>query len=46
MKKGGIVGFSKYKFHYNELFEISYFRLNEQDNTCDKSTSHTERLLG
>ena len=47
VKKVGIVGlFSKYKMHYNELFEISNFRLIEQDNTCDNSTSQTERLLG
>ena len=33
-------------FHYNELFEISNFRSNEQDNTCDNRTSQTERFLG
>ena len=38
-KKWGLLGFSKYKIHYNELFETRNFILNEQDNTCVNSTS-------
>ena len=45
VKKVGIVRLLKYIIHYNELFEISNFRLNEQNNTCDNSTSQTVRLL-